>query len=656
MPAPMQETATPNQTNSTKNPDEMTTKKAHQSWWTRHWKKVTASIGVFFILLFTVLGVLGYYTFTVTQDLYDQARVARTNAQVLKDQLTSQNLPAAEVALGELQTNLEDIKVTYSKLAFYKNIPIANRYYLDGEHGIAAAEAGMRAADTTFATVTPFAADLGFTGEDSFTGGTAEQRVELLLKTLDKVSPQLDSITEDLKTAQAEIDKIDPARYPAVVRGIPIRARIVEAQDVADNGIEVLTSFRPVVELLPEMAGSTGERKKYLVLFQNDNELRPTGGFLTAYAVIFIENGKVVPEKSDDIYELDQRFQQRIEIPDALGRYLTTERYWNLRDMNTSPDFKESMETFFSYYKDIDGEPDNIDGIVAVDTHVLTGLLEVVGPIEAPGYGTFSAETDPRCDCPQIIYALSEIITKPTPYIRENRKGILGPLMQSILGKIYTAPQTYMADLFQLGLDSIEGRHAQAYMINPEYQQAIEAVEAAGRQLPPEPEEQKDYLAVVNANLGGAKSNLFVDYEMTQTVEGPVDGRLTKTVEITYRNPEPADNCNLEAGQLCLNSTLRDWTRIYVPQGSTLINAQGFTESPKSYEERGFQVFDGFFTLEPESTAKLILTYEVPYTAQEYALELWKQGGIDPVEIIMDVNGFQEQIVLDSDTTYRTPF
>ena len=62
-----------------------------------------------------------------------------------------------------------------------------------------------------------------------------------------------------------------------------------------------------------EIAGGKGERKKYLILFQNDNELRPTGGFLTAYAVVFVENGKVSPEKSDDIYELDKKFSRKPE-------------------------------------------------------------------------------------------------------------------------------------------------------------------------------------------------------------------------------------------------------------------------------------------------------------------------------------------------------
>ncbi len=350
-----------------------------------------------------------------------------------------------------------------------------------------------------------------------------------------------------------------------------------------------------------------------------------------------------------------QKFNERIEIPEALGRYLTTERYWNLRDMNISPDFKTSMDQFYGEYKDIPGEPDDIYGIIAVDTHFLTGLLEILGPVQVPGYGTFSAEPDARCDCPQIIYALSEIITRPTPYLREDRKGILGPLMRSVLTKAYDAPKEMNASLFEMGISSVRERHVQMYFLDEEAQRAAELVNAAGT-LPAEVE--TDFLAIVNANLGGAKSNLFVNYEVEQLIESaPENGMLTKTVEITYKNPRKGDNCNLEAGLLCLNSTLRDWTRLYIPEGSELVEAQGFTEEPTVYDEAGFTVVDGFFILEPLGTAKIVLTYKVPYTDMDtYRVKLWKQGGLGEIPVLFDVTGGQEQVQFVEDTTYSTPF
>ena len=323
--------------------------------------------------------------------------------------------------------------------------------------------------------------------------------------------------------------------------------------------------------------------------------------------------------------------------------------------MNISPDFKESMDKFYENYLEVPGEPSSIDGIIAVDTHFLTNLMKVLGPVEVPGYGTFSAEISPRCDCPEIIYVLSEIITRPTPYLREDRKGILGPLMRALLSKAYAAPKQQWPDLFAEGFAAIENRNLQLYFINEEHQAAAELAEGAGRMVAPK--QGEDFLAIINSNLGGAKSNLFVTYDVVQTIEAPVDGRLSKTVEITYKNPRRADNCNLEAGLLCLNSTLRDWTRLYIPEGAELVSASGFNEEARTYQENGFTVVDGFFILEPLGTAKLTVSYTIPYENEtEYVGTVWKQGGLETFDVLFDVTGGQELVEVESDTVYRAAF
>ncbi|MFZ5376965.1 MAG: DUF4012 domain-containing protein [Patescibacteria group bacterium] len=618
------------------------------------WHKILLIVLAILIVIASFLGVLAFYTYQVAMEIQFKSQEAKTLGSQAYQMFKSQNLPETEVQLKATQDKLQEIKQSYQKLAFYDKVPVANLYYRDGQHGLNAAEHGLNAGIKAVSTLTPYADVLGFQGEGSFTGGTAEDRIKILLTTLDKVMPEFDSITGELEAAQKEIHAIDPNRYPEKIKDQPIRQYLVMAKDTANQAVTALVDFRPVLEQLPDIAGGKGERRKYLILFQNDNELRPTGGFLTAYAVIYVENGKVSPEKSDDIYELDKKFNKKIAIPEKLGKYLTTEKYWNLRDMNTSPDFKLSMDQFFENYKTVKGEPDNIDGIIAVDTHVLTKLLEILGPVEVPGYGTFSAEIDKRCDCPQVVYALSEIITKPTPYIREDRKGILGPMMQGILQKTYTANKTQWPSLFQAGWEALEAKHVQMYFLSEKFQTAAETINAAGRVRP---QENSDFLAIVNANLGGAKSNLFVTYDVKQTVSAPESGFIEKTVEITYKNSRQADNCNLEAGKLCLNSTLNDWTRLYLPKGSELIEAQGFKNQATTYEENGFTVVDGFFNLEPMGVAKLKLTYKVPYTdTKEYRLYIWKQGGIDPIKSVIDVNGGQEEITYDKDTLYQVTF
>ncbi len=639
-----------NNTESLIKDEEITSK---ENFYKKH-RQALIIIGSILGLLLIFITSLSFYSFKVLTNLKAQASEAEKTAQAAYANFKNQNLPAAEIELNKLSQQETRIKDTYQRLKIYKFIPVAKNYYLDGEHAFNAAESGLRASLKTVEAITPYADVLGFAGEGTFTGGTAEDRLKLILETIDKISPILDDITAELKTVQTELAQIDPSRYPEKIKNQPIRSYIVTAQNSGQTAIDSITQYRPILEQLPEIMGAKGERKKYLILFQNDNELRPTGGFLTAYATIFIEDGKVLPEKSDDIYELDKKFYKRIPIPEELGKYLTTEKYWHLRDMNISPDFKVSMKQFLEYYLEIPGEPDDIDGVITVDTQFLTKLLDVLGPVEVPGYGVFSAENDSRCDCPQVVYALSEIITRPTPYLRDDRKGILGPMMRAILTKSYGAPKQQWPQLFQIGVSSMEERHLQIYFMDEKAQLAAEAINAAGTMTQAK---NADFLAIVNANLGGAKSNLFTQYEVSQLVSAPENGQITKEVEITYRNIRKADNCNLEAGLLCLNSTLRDWTRLYLPSGSKLISAQGFTEDAKEYEENGFHVIDGFFILEPLGQAKLKLTYTVPYQDTEtYRVKLWKQGGIDPIPTIMDVTGGQEKILVNKDTLYETPF
>ena len=619
-------------------------------------KKPALIIALVFLVILTLsMTIMGVYTYSVAKQLQAQALPLKDEARKFYELFKSQNLPEAEVVLNQIDSDFQEVKSTYQKLSFYSKLPIASNYYNDGLHGINAAQAGIDTGKKTIAAITPYADVLGFSGAE-FTGGTTEDRLKVILETLEKISPILDEIGIELNTAKDELAMIDAKRYPESIKDIPVREYVVTAQDLSAGAANALSEYRPVIEQLPSVAGAGGEQKEYLILFQNDNELRPTGGFLTAYAIIKIQDGKVEAQKSDDIYELDQKFTKRLPIPEALGKYLTTEKYWHLRDMNISPDFKLSMEQFYEQYKTVRGEPTDIDGIIAVDTKVLTDLLSVLGPVQVPAYGTFSAEPDNRCDgCAQVVYALSEIITKPTPYLREDRKGILGPLMQSTLQKAYSAPKEKWPELFQLMWGDLEGKHIQLYFTAEQAQTAAETVNAAGRMIAQE--NGNDFLAIINANLGGAKSNLFVNYDVKQEILIPESGMLEKSVEITYRNTRKADNCNLEAGKLCLNSTLRDWTRLYIPAGSELISAQGFTTEPVTYEENGMQVIDGFFILEPLGSAKLKLTYKVPYTDEKtYRIHLWKQGGVDDFETLFDVNGGEEKILVNKDSLVEIPF
>ncbi len=632
------------------------------NWWRgvspkkRRWFKAVGITGGVLLVGITVLFLAAFTVYAQARNVQGDIQQVATEGRLAYDSFKRQNLPETDLHLSRAKEQLVKSQTSFQKMGYLKFIPVVRGYYFDGEAGLQAGLAGLEAGQLALEAIKPHADLLGFSGEGTFEGGTTEDRIGLMLETLAQITPQLDSISAKVEEMNDYAKQIDPQKYPENIAGHPVRSYVKALHDGAQAAATILTDARPAIEQLPAIAGA-GERQKYLVIFQNDNELRPTGGFMTAYAVVFVEDGKVTPEKSDDIYELDKKFSNKPPIPETLGKYLTTERYWNLRDMNIDPNFANSMADFYENYQQIRGEPKDIDGIIAVDTVLLANVVEVLGPVEVPGYGTFSAEPDPQCGgCPQIIYALSEIIDRPTPYIREDRKGILAPMMQAIIQKTYATSRDKWPLLAQLVWQSIEGRHTQMYFFDEDKQLAAQSINAAG--IIPKLSQEGDYLTIIDANLGGAKSNLFTEVSGSQTVQEIANGRLRKEVELTYRNTHAASNCNLEAGLLCLNATLNNWTRWYVPKGTQVEQLVGFENEPViDTSNQDYDVIEGFFKLNPMSQAKIRATLSVPYNLdnKEYVLSMQKQGGTDPIPFEIATPFGQTEFTLDKDITIRVP-
>jgi hypothetical protein len=608
--------------------------------------KIFTGIGMFLLAVLVISGII-----IVTSGLKMKAALLETNthARFALDSLKGQNLPQAKASLEAGTKSLQVAEAELARLAFLTYSP-AHWHYQDAVVAFTAAYAGLNAGTTAIEAIEPYADIIGFQGEGSFTGGTTEDRIVKIIETLDKINPQLDAVQTQLGIMNQAVSQINPKRYPYIkLQGQSVADIIGEIQTQIQKADTMLMEIRPALNVLPEIAG-VGQSKQYLILFQNDAELRATGGFMTAFAILKVENGKVIPEKSSDIYDLDNKFTQRIPPPDILRKYLNVSRF-HLRDMNISPDFKISMEQFAAYYNELPGEPE-IDGVITVDTTVLTDLVDLLGPITVPGYGQYSAEIDPRCDCPQVFYELEEIADRPTYTIRTDRKAILGPMMQTILNAAFDADKDIWPSLFGMLWNSLEEKHILMYFFNSDYQTAAEILNMAGRIKTFD----GDYIHINDSNLGGAKSSLFVNQSVDQEIAF-ANGTVQKTVTITYRNPRKGDNCNLEAGQLCLNGRMPNWTRIYLPKDAVISEVLGFdADSVKESEEFDKKVVEGVFILNPESQVRIKLTYSLPLTGSEYRLLIQKQPGTkNSPHLIHFNNTIEKEFELATDTEITFP-
>ncbi len=582
-------------------------------------------------------------------------------AKGIAEGIQSQNFNQSVERLATTKAGLEKVKADYHKLIWLKPIPFLGGFYQDGQHLIGGGEYLLEAGDIALEALQPYADILGLEGEGEGEVKkpeemTTEERLMLALDTLDKLQPSLDQISEKLDLAREEIDQINPDRYPETLFGKKIREKIVAAVKMIDSSAQLASEIKPVVSYLRPLLGVPDE-KKYFFLFQNDAELRPTGGFMTAYAILSVHNGKFNLVSSHDIYALDARFSKRIKAPEAILKYLPNVPYWYLRDMNLSPDFTVSMDTFWENYQLTSGSIE-ADAIIAVDTQFLVELIKVLGPIGVPEFGNFSAEEDPRCNCPQVFYELERYADKPVGTLREDRKGIIGPLMHSILLNIMGSPRKKWPEFFNVALSAIQEKHLLFYFFEEDIQEGMEALNASGHLK----DFDGDYLHINDTNFAGAKSNMYIRETVEQKIEIGSNGEVIKTITIDYKNPEPASDCNLESGELCLNGLYRDWVRVYVPQGSELIESQGSEVEVETYEELGKTVFEAFYgltsntALRPLGKTQLVFKYKLPFQVEsgsEYKLLIQKQPGTYGYEYQVVLDGQEESFELKTDKELR---
>ena len=590
--------------------------------------------------------------------IYQKTTKLVNGAKTLSQAAKSQDLAKIKAEVGNTKKLLNSVSGTYKLVAWEKFLPFIGAYIADGSHAIAAGQAGLDVGESLLTVIEPYADLLGFAGGQNVLGAktgeeTAEDRIDFIAKTIPDLIPQIDTISGKMKTVQGEISQINPNRYPEKVQGKAVRAQIKSIVDTVNETSTFLVNGKPFLESAQYLLGMDSPRT-YLLLFQNDKELRPTGGFMTAYAILKVDKAKVSTVTSNDIYALDAVYKSSVDAPNPIiknikGPYILSKK-WRLRDMNWSPDFVESMKIVVPAAEKA-GVGD-IDGVIAVDTQILVNILDVIGPIGVPGFGNFSTEVSPECNCAQVIHELEAFADVEGPVIwdpitgkiiqrppnSDNRKKIIGPLMNSILANSMGQPKDKIPGLLQAGFKSLMEKHVLFYLLDDNVQKAVADFGLSGTIK----NYDGDYLHINDANLGGRKSNLYAYENVEQDIQVAGDGSVTKTVTITYQNPEKQDGW--------LNSVLPTWVRVYVPKGSELIAAEGLESTAEPYEDLGKTVFAGFFQLRPEGVAKVTFKYKLPFkVGKEYKLFLQKQPGTDGFLYTVNLGKHSEEFKLTTD-------
>jgi len=612
-------------------------------FFTSRFFKTTISILSVLAIIVAVSGVLGFFfVYLPAKNFSAQVISLKTDVVNLKTAISNKDLKATQVQIDNLQSKIQIVEKSYAKFKYVNYLPYAKNYYQDGLNAISIAKEGLTTGTILIQAIEPYQDFLGLKSTvKTDASQTTEDRIAFLTQSVESIIPHLDTINQKLNTIENSLNKIDANRYPESFKDIQLRSLINQAKQTVTETHKLFNSGQPILKKVSWLLGKDKARN-YLLIFQNNGELRPSGGFWTAYSTLTVNNGKISAGSSNNIYDLDDKINSKIAAPRIIKNYHINVPYFYVRDMNLSPDFPTAAATFLEYYQKAYGTKTKYDAVIALDTQLLVDIVKVFGTIDTP-LGKFTAEPDTRCNgCPMIIYELEYMAGRPRNYIDPTRKGFLGPLMHSMLSNAMGSGKEKLGSLAQAGINSIYQKHLMFYFVDPEIQNAAVLANIAGSIT--QTDNSTDYLALNDANFAGAKSNLFITQKIKHEITTK-DNKVSHKVSVTYTNPYEASNCNLEKGELCLNaSQYRDLFRFYVPVGSTLEKMTGSEVTVDPYEELGKTVFEGFYgnkyPLYPKSSSKISIEYisSVPLN-HNYSLLLQKQPGTKSVDYEIWLNG-----------------
>lgn len=443
-----------------------------------------------------------------------------------------------------------------------------------------------------------------------------------------------DDAQKDLKFASSKLSKVyanlgekdlkEGMPEFAAVRIEDLRTRLGFYQTLVEQA-------KSASILMPEIT-ALGSKKAYLILLQNNLELRPTGGFIGSYAKLNFEDGRLKEIKVDDVYNLDGALQEVILPPQELKSDLGVERLY-LRDSNYDPDFPSSARQASFFYRKEAGE--SVQGVIALDLKASGNLLDAVGGLDLPEYGEQVNGTN------LFEKAVSHAETNFFPG-SQAKKNYLTSLQTQLFNKIfYLSNQNWPAIIEAIG-KSLKEKHMMVYLEDPNLFSYLASSNWSGvfpRGSEKREGETNDFLAVIESNMGANKANYYLQRKLTLNASFTKEGKVMHQLKINYKNTSPSDI--FPAG------TYKNRIKIFTPLGSKITKALfGETEITNQFvpfSDYGRSGFSALIQVAPKEQKNLVFEYELAeplsFTGNSavYRIEIFKQPGTmsDPLDFIL---------------------
>lgn len=425
----------------------------------------------------------------------------------------------------------------------------------------------------------------------------ATVRIQLLQQSAHNLTKRLAFLEQKLNYA------IDP--IPKIQKKI---------QDIlrALRSIEIFLSHADL------LLGKNGARK-YLLLFENNMELRAGGGFIGSFGIVSFDSYTLQSLEVKDVYEADGQLKVHIEPPEAIATYLH-QPHWFLRDSNFSPDFQENFEKAEDFLKK-ELNLANFNGGIALTTTALNTIIGAFGSVYIPDY--------------QDTVTKDNFYIKAQTYTEKNffpgstqKKNFLSSLTRSLM---LSLDRVSLKDLAEAIRQSLDDKQIVLYMKDEVFKNNTDNLHWNGKLIVPQCANNlspciNDNIFVVDANLGVNKANFFISRLIAIKVKIEKDGVINNILSVSYKNDSP--------GEVFPGGTYKNYFQVYLPQDITVREITKNGTLVKRYETRAtdhFTILAFYFEIPPQKTAHIKILYRLAQTiqkgTQKYQLVIQKQIG-----------------------------
>jgi len=436
------------------------------------------------------------------------------DVDTLRSQLTSGDTGAAQ----KTARHLEDEAASARSLTGDPVWGAAQAVPFFGTNLRAVRDVSVVVDDVARDAVSPVAGVVGKLGSDSF----APKNGRIDLQPIEDAQPAVAKATKTLEQAHTDAARIDTSGTLS-----PVTTAVGQLRNALSSASEQAVAANRIVQLAPPMLGHDADRN-YLLLFQNNAELRAGGGIPGAVALLQVQDGAIHLKNQASGSSFGQYDKPVLPLTaDTRGLYgEITGEY--MQDVTLTPRFDVSAKLAREMWKQKFGQ--QVDGVIAMDPVTLSYLLRATGPVQLPTGDTLTAH-----DAVKLL--LSDVYAKyPDPAAQD---AFFASAASAVFEKISSGGFDTKVFVSALTQSSDEGR-LRLWSADSAEQRRISGTPVAG-ELPTATADSSQFAVYLNDGTG-SKMDYYLDKRVS--VGSSVcrkDGRPTSVVQITIKNTAPAD-------------------------------------------------------------------------------------------------------------------